>query len=214
MPVTISGSSGISGVDGSAGNPALAGSDADTGIFISAGQISASLNGVAGNVPLVSGTVNAGGVYPFPSSGGPTSVGFSGIPSWVKRITVMFSGVSTSGTNSLLVQLGTSSGIENTGYTSTAYGQTNMVLTSTVGFILNCTTTIATDSRSGVLTISNLASDIWVASGTVSPANGQLAACAGTKNLIGVLDRLRIIGGTLGNPVDVFDAGSINIFYE
>jgi hypothetical protein len=28
------------------------------------------------------------------------------------------------------------------------------------------------------------------------------------------LDRLRIIGGTAGNPNNTFDAGSINILYE
>ena len=36
-----------------------------------------------------------------------TSVPISGIPSWVKRITVMFNGVSLSNTDNLTVQLGT-----------------------------------------------------------------------------------------------------------
>ena len=99
MPVTISGSTGISGVDGSAGTPALIGSDADTGIFLAAGQVSASVNGTAGNVPLVSGTSQA-------STSG-TSIDFTSIPSWVKRITVMFNGVSTNGTSNLQIQLGT-----------------------------------------------------------------------------------------------------------
>ena len=39
-----------------------------------------------------------------------TSIDFTGIPSGVKRITVMFNGVSTSGTSILLIQGGTSSG--------------------------------------------------------------------------------------------------------
>lgn len=37
-----------------------------------------------------------------------TSVDFTGIPSWVKKITVMFNGVSTSGTSRFLIQLGDS----------------------------------------------------------------------------------------------------------
>ena len=49
---------------------------------------------------------------------------FTGIPSWAKRITVMFAGVSTRGTSALQVQIGTSLGIENSGYSgiNTAFG--------------------------------------------------------------------------------------------
>ena len=39
-----------------------------------------------------------------------TSISFTSIPSWVKRITVMFSGVSTSGTSAVQIQLGTGAG--------------------------------------------------------------------------------------------------------
>jgi hypothetical protein len=139
-----------------------------------------------------------------------TAIDFTGIPSWVKRMTVMFNGVSTSGTSSLLIRLGTSAGIESTGYTATAYGQTNVVQTSVAGFILNCTTVTATDSRSGLLIISTLGSNAWVSSGNISPANGQLAACSGVKSLSGTLDRIRFTT----NGTDTFDAGSINILYE
>lgn len=168
---------------------------------------------------IVSGTVNAGGTNPFPSTNGPTYVDFLNIPTWVKRITVMFNGVSTSGTSmsNLLVQLGTSSGAENSGYTATAYGQTNVVLTTNAGFILNCTTVVATDSRSGMLTISTIGSNTWIASGTVSPANGQLATCSGIKTLSDILDRIRITTASyVLNPATAnkFDAGSINILYE
>jgi hypothetical protein len=45
-----------------------------------------------------------------------TSVDFTGIPSTAKRITVMFSGVSTNGTSIIQVQLGDSGGVETTGY--------------------------------------------------------------------------------------------------
>ena len=57
-------------------------------------------------------TTNSGAVYDglqrgtaVASTSG-TSVDFTSIPSWVKRITVMFNGVSTSGTSNPLVQLG------------------------------------------------------------------------------------------------------------
>lgn len=37
-----------------------------------------------------------------------TSIDFTGIPAGVKRITVMFNGVGSSGTSAFLIQLGTS----------------------------------------------------------------------------------------------------------
>ncbi len=140
-----------------------------------------------------------------------TAVDFTGIPSWVKRVTVMFNGVSTSGTSSILIQLGTASGIENTGYTSTAYGQTNVVLTSTAGFIVNCATVAATDARSGAVAITTMTNNAWLLSGTITPVNGQVAVCSGVKSTSAALDRLRI---TTVNGTDTFDAGTINILYE
>ena len=139
-----------------------------------------------------------------------TSIDFTGIPSWAKRIAVILNGVSTNGTSSYLIRIGDSGGIESTGYTSTAYGQTNVVNTSTSGFIINCTGVFASDARHGLITIATLGSNIWVASGNVSPANGQLAACSGIKTLSDTLTQVSI---TTVNG-DTFDAGSINISYE
>jgi hypothetical protein len=53
MAITISGTTGISGVDGSASTPALIGTDADTGFTFTAGLIGAGLNGVAARVPAM-----------------------------------------------------------------------------------------------------------------------------------------------------------------
>lgn len=50
MPITINGTTGISGVDGSASTPALAGSDADTGLTFAAGLVGAGVNGSAARV--------------------------------------------------------------------------------------------------------------------------------------------------------------------
>jgi hypothetical protein len=140
-----------------------------------------------------------------------TSIDFTGIPSWVKRITVMLNGVSTNGTSSLLIRIGDSGGIESSGYTSTAYGQTNVVNTNTSGFIINFTAVIASDARHGLITIATLGSNTWVASGNVSTANGQLAACSGTKTLSDTLTQVCL---TTVNGADTFDAGSVNIIYE
>jgi hypothetical protein len=66
------------------------------------------------------------------------AIDFTGIPSWVRRVTLMMDGVSTNGTSPLLVQIGTSGGIENTGYASgAAWGPSlGQYATSTAGFIL------------------------------------------------------------------------------
>ena len=46
-----------------------------------------------------------------------TAIDFTGIPAGVKRITVMFNGVSTNGTSNYLLQLGSGS-VQTTGYSS------------------------------------------------------------------------------------------------
>lgn len=202
MPVTINGSTGVSGVDGTAGSPAVIGSDADTGFFFSAGVVSASLNGVAGNVPLVQGTAQ--------NSTSGTAIDFTGIPSWAKRITVMLNGVSTNGTDPLLVQIGAGS-ITSTGYTSTGSGFDSIVgtSTSTAGFIVRILA--ATNTVGAIMTIANITANTWVSSHAGCQSSSASVAGGGFVSLSGSLDRVRITttGGT-----NTFDAGSINIFYE
>jgi len=156
------------------------------------------------------GTVNAGGTNPFPSSGGPTVVDFTGLPSWIKRITVIFSGVSTNGTSNLLIQLGDSGGIENTGYTSTAItdGASSGVLTT--GFAVVFTMTAAA-LQYGRIEINLLTGTTWVASGNVGNNGGNVSSMYGNKALSDVLTQVRI---TTVLGADTFDAGSINILYE
>ena len=140
------------------------------------------------------------------------SIDFTGIPSWVKRITVMFSGVSTSGTNAILLQLGISSGVETSGYTAGSYNETGgSSSTSATGFSVN-PVSVAASAYNGAVTISAMGSNIFVATGTVYRSGTAGAAyMSGTKTLAGTLDRVRIttVGGT-----DTFDAGSVNILYE
>jgi len=141
-----------------------------------------------------------------------TSIDFTGLPSWVKRITVMLTGVSTNGTSNLLIQLGYSGGIENTGYTSAGgyiqNASASGVSTSTAGFIFN--TASASNSIFGSITVCTIGSNIWVAQGLVTAASVPFMM-AGGKTTTGTLDRVRI---TTVNGTDTFDAGSINIMYE
>jgi hypothetical protein len=204
MPITINGSTGISGVDGSAGTPAVIGSDADTGLVFSAGRVQASLNGIAANVGLVQGTAQ--------NSTSGTVVDFTGVPSWARRITVMLNGVSTSGTSSLLFQLGTSGGVQTTGYTTanTRIGASAVIAaSSTAGWAVNSATAASTSSGHAVFTF--VQTGVWVGSCMIGSSEPAVSWITGRKDLSGTLDRVRV---TTVNGTDTFDAGSINILYE
>jgi len=141
-----------------------------------------------------------------------TSKDFNSIPSWAKRITVMFSGVSTGGTNAPLVQLGDSGGIEATGYTATASDNSGR-LSEATGFPLSRGVGTG-DFMTGVLQLSllNAAANTWVAIGnSTRTTNANTYFLSGSKSLSATLDSIRFttIGGT-----DVFDAGNVNILYE
>jgi len=104
-----------------------------------------------------------------PTSG--TSIDFTNIPSWVKRITVMFNGVSLSGSSNILIQLGTSSGFTSTGYNNyaMAFGSGGGTGNGyTIGFGFRGMS--AAQTYSGNVTITNLNSNIWTAFGDPATA--------------------------------------------
>ena len=162
------------------------------------------------------GTITSGTAQASTSG---TSIDFTGIPSWVKRITIMYIGVSTSGTSTYLVQIGDSGGVEITGYSSngtTLATSTIGTANFTTGFAMGDTSSYsaaATHSGSFVLTLADASTNTWTGVGTIA-AVGQIhnKTGAGSKALSpGPLDRVRI---TTVNGTDTFDAGSINILYE
>jgi hypothetical protein len=181
----------------------VGGSDA---ITITSGLV-VSMNGGA-PYPLISGTAVA-------STSG-TSIDFTSIPSWVKRITVNFSGVSTSGSSPVQIQIGAGS-VTTTGYSNIGGLITNANQTSatsaTSGFSEASSGAITSaGTRFGSININNLTSNTWVASGVyANVGNSIMEYIAGGIALAGVLDRVRI---TTVNGTDTFDAGSINILYE
>lgn len=147
-----------------------------------------------------------------------TSVDFGSIPSWVKRVTVLFNGVSVSGTSVMQVQLGDAGGVENTGYNASAgvvtggYAGAVGVTTATSGFTIQSTQQTAAFLMSGHLVVTNISGNIWVASGVIgNSTTGTMFLYAGNKTLSDTLTQVRI---TTVNGTDTFDAGSINILYE
>ena len=189
MPVTIDGTNGIATPD-----------------LESAGQVLS--NGLATSLyPLVSGAAVA-------STSG-TSIDFTGIPSWVKRVTVMFSGVSTNGTSAKLLQLGAGS-VTTSGYTAvcaTVYAGASYtaLATSTAGFIVLDNN--AGNLLHGTYVFTLISGNTWVGSSAMNTSGSLPYGFTGSGNIAlgGTLDRVRI---TTVNGTDTFDAGSINILYE
>jgi hypothetical protein len=175
----------------------------DFTVTVPAGTGTVAVNGVSSNI--VSGTAQA-------STSG-TSIDFTSIPSWVKRVTVMFAGVSTNGSSNPIIQLGAGS-VTTSGYVgaSSECGATTAAASYTTGFAIRSGISTNTIQGGVVLYCLSASSYVWVASGVTSqPSNPFTHQVAGTVTLGGTLDRVRIttVGGT-----DTFDAGSINILYE
>jgi hypothetical protein len=143
-----------------------------------------------------------------------TSIDFTGIPSWVKRVTVMLNGVSTNGTSLIQVQLGAGS-VTTSGYaTQSAYisGAATANAGYTSGFVV-INSVLAAATYSGTAIFNLLGSNAWCGNSTVAFASAGTAlfSSGGSITLSGTLDRVRI---TTVNGTDTFDAGSINILYE
>lgn len=141
-----------------------------------------------------------------------TAIDFTGIPSWVKRVTVMFNLVSTSGASPLEVRLGSSVGFGSTTYSSSAQNAAAGNF-STTGLVIEGSSA-ATLSRAGAIIISNFNANVWVSNGSSAHNAGTAtvtSSSGGVASLSATLTQVRI---TAANGTDTFDAGSINILYE
>jgi hypothetical protein len=152
--------------------------------------------------PLVSGTsVSASG----------TNVEFTGIPSTAKRVTVMFSSLSTNGASAPQIQIGSTTYVTS-GYLGAAMSGAEVTNNSS-GFLLNSATFISSGVLSGGLILSNLSGNVWVAYGSSGRSDIARGFSLGgvLTTLSGALDRVKL---TTVNGTDTFDAGTINIMWE
>ena len=164
--------------------------------------------------PVFSGTPTGVGVLTSGTAVASTSGGsidFTSIPSWVKRVTVMFDVVSQNSATSpaFLFQLGTSGGIVATGYVSQGNTNGGSNTASTTGFNVRGPSG-ANALMTGAITISNITSNTWVQTNFfIDSTNTQYSSGGGKIALGGTLTQLRIVanGGA-------FNAGTINILYE
>jgi hypothetical protein len=173
-----------------------------------AGSTTQTLVNVTGTLaPIVSGTA---------VTASSTSVDFTSIPSWVKRITVMFNGLSTNGSSAIQIQLGSGS-FTTSGYLSYAtstFSSSSDSTSSTSGLLLT-TGVGAAATVVGAMRLNNITGNTWVMDCSQGGVNGGGTAGSRTSGgviaLSGTLDRVRI---TTVNGTDTFDAGTINILYE
>lgn len=174
----------------------------DVGVFVSEGS---------GNWRCVSYTRAPVVPYTLTTtlSGTSTTIG-TGMPAGLRRIEVIYKGISTSGSAAdFLIQLGDSGGIETTSYTSTAgniVGGTAGTTSNTTGFLTK--NNLVGDAYSGQYTISlnDSATNTWTFTGMSLGATNNLTFSAGEKSLSSVLTQMAIttVGGTA-----TFDNGSV-----
>jgi hypothetical protein len=192
MSVTINGTTGVSKIQ--------------DGVIETADLIDATVTPAKLAQPFSAGTAVA-------STSG-TSIDFTSIPSWVKRITVMLDGVSTNGTSFLLLRFGSGS-IDTTGYASVNGSilgtNTTNISTNTSGHLITPSVSAATN-HNGTAILSLIDLNTWIVNATSQRNDGIINNVVTTKTaLSGALDQIRI---TTVNGTDTFDAGSINILFE
>jgi hypothetical protein len=192
-----------------AGTTTLTGAVA-SGAITSTGLVTGSTGAL---YPVVQGTAQA-------STSG-TSITFTGIPSWVKRITISISNLTSAATQTSvnIIQLGT--GATPT-YTTTGYlgsaGQfvstTSAAAAFTTGFGISATNA-ANFIKSGIVTLTlvDLATNTWAFSFGGSVSTGTTAGLVG-GGYIALAGALTAVQLTTVNGTDTFATGKINIQYE
>jgi len=191
MAITLDGTAGIN----------------TSGTLVATGSLTTSSNLTTGTGAIYDGIARATAVI---STSG-TSITFTSIPSWVKRITIAFAGVSTTGTN-FLVQIGAGS-VTTSGYAATSNQVANDAtatggFASTSGFTVTNRSSVGTTS--GIMTLINLTGNQWVSSHAIKQSTTYISTGGGDVTLGGNLDRVVITT----ESEDTFDACSINILYE
>jgi hypothetical protein len=146
-----------------------------------------------------------------------TSIEFTGIPTWARRLTVMLNGVSTNGTSAIQVQLGTGAGPT---FVTSGYLGASMAVTTSLGAAGEqngngfrvCTGVTAASIIHGSIIISNLTGNTWSLSSVLGQSDLiRVSWAGGSTALAAALTALRV---TTVLGADFFDAGSINLLWE
>lgn len=171
-------------------------------------QLTVSSTGVA--VTSITGAITSGTAQTLTSQ---TSIDFTSIPSWSKKITVMFAGVSTSGTSIMQVQLGDNGGFETSGYVGSTTRIDSSIgnTTYSAGYLMSNQAITAASTYSGSWVLTKIDGNTWVENHMITETGDATSVGGGYKALSDTLTQVRI---TTVNGTDTFDAGTINIQYE
>lgn len=147
------------------------------------------------------------------AASGQTAIDFTGLPAGVRRIAIKFRGLSLSGTDRILVQIGDAGGIETSGYVSTTTGIASGAITvtsSTAGFVIHAAAAGDIFSGTMFLDLIDAATFAWVSSHSGKVATTAAAAGGGDMALSAELTQVRITR----TGTDTIDAGAVGISYE
>lgn len=146
-----------------------------------------------------------------------TSVDFTSLPSWIKRVTVLLNGVSLSGAALLRFRLGTSSGFVTTGYNTTSWAFNsvtgNAIQQQSAGFAVYDAAPDTGDIYYGKIVFENISGNTWIGTGNFCQA-GATTTVYNVNGSIALASALTQLQVTSSNGTDTFDAGTINIIYE
>jgi hypothetical protein len=171
-------------------------------------------------------TINAKGIYidgvavasttfvaPLATTSGTTAT-ISGIPSTAKKIRVWINQFSTNGSSLHLLQLGTAGGIVSTGYVGGSGEQGSGGYTqagNTTNGIAISNNAASNSAKTGLITLEQVAANVWVASGnTYDSGTNRAGTAAATVTLSGALTQIRLTS----SGADTLDGGSFSISYE
>jgi len=130
----------------------------------------------------------------------------------VRRVSLLLGGVSTNGTNNVIVQIGPSGGVETSGYVGGGFDGAAAFACAASGF--SDGTASAAIIREAIYTMELLdpATNAWMCQLVCGLSNAAGMRLLGArKALAGALAKIRLttVGGT-----DTFDAGNANLYYE
>ena len=143
-----------------------------------------------------------------------TSFDFTNIPAWVTRIDIMPRGVSLSGTDSILIQLGGASGFLVTGYASTSIRISSAASatgdTNTTGFVVSLG--VAGNTWTGRITIHKVrdGSRAFIQDHNGKTSTSVVAWGGGDVEMTEELTQIRI----KTNGANSFDAGEIVMYWS
>lgn len=127
---------------------------------------------------------------------------WSSLPSDVLSYDVWISNASLNGDSEMTLQLGTSGGVETSGYSG------NVVQIGIGGFPFSTAfqlvrAQLATATYSGLISMRNITGNTWTISGHIMRDNNDIWQVVGNKTLSGVLTQIKLGN----NGVDLFDSG-------